>query len=30
MWKETTADDVLKVTRHDNKKLDEAKAYKFD
>lgn len=24
MWKETTADDVLKVMRHDNKKLDEA------
>lgn len=24
MWKETTAEDVLKVMRHDNKKLDEA------
>ena len=24
MWKETTADDVLKVMRHDSKKLDEA------
>ena len=24
MWKETTAEDVLKVMRHDSKKLDEA------
>ena len=24
MWKETTADDVLKTMRHDSKKLDEA------
>ena len=24
MWKETTADDVLKVMRHDSKKLDDA------